>query len=112
MALFRVNRIAADGYPFDIDNIGRDLESNEIEIIQYLFPHGQRRRMITAIDEETATKSREMIVCAETKYNMVTLYCRMKGQPEEAEKIRIHQNGPGINDALKELINEVFEANK
>ena len=45
-------RIAKDGKPFDVDNIRNELHQDEIEVIQFLRPNGQRRRMAAPVGKE------------------------------------------------------------
>ena len=105
--------IAPDGRPYDIDNIHADKKPNEIEIIQYMRPTGERRKMIAEIDIETAKKADGLIIsCEVLPTNEILIYARRKDQKTEQEKMNIAVNGPGANspnNTLKLLINRAWK---
>ena len=102
--------IAKDGKPYDFVNSDVEkLKSNEVEIIQYIRPHGLRRKLIAELDEETARKADNMIISAEElRTGEVAIYVRYKDEPDENEICNISKNdtvNPETgNNILKELI--------
>lgn len=100
-------RIAKDNKPFDVDNFG-DLSPGEVEVIQFLRPDGERRRMAAPVGEEYVLMAKDLILSAEElTTGEIAIYARKIGEPEEAEISEIAVNGPGDNspsECLKRLI--------
>ena len=61
----RTEVLAADGKPYDIDNI-KELRPGEVEVIQYLRPNEKRRRMAVFLGEEYAKKTEDLILSMES----------------------------------------------
>jgi hypothetical protein len=103
-------RIASDGLAFDIDNLDEDAGPGDVEIIQFLRPNGQRRRMLTYVGEELAAKAKDLIISAEELgTGQVAIYVRRKGESEEEERLELAENGPGKNsptEVLKRMIKQ------
>lgn len=100
--------LAADGLPYDINNLGEGKEPNQIEVIQHLMPNGARRRMLTTLTEEYATKADNLVISAEMLNNgSVVLYAYKKGSDPATEIMKVTNNGPDVNEKLKELIDEL-----
>jgi hypothetical protein len=106
-------RIAADGKPFDIDNLGRPLYDNEVEIIQYLRPNGLRRRMTVPASNDILAKVTGMIIEAEELGDgNIAIWVRGKGEDEEHQLLDIATNGPGDRSPttiMFKLIERKFE---
>lgn len=106
-------RIASDGKPFDIDNMG-SLSSGKIEVIQFLRPNGKRRRMAVDVGEEFVVMAKDMIISAEElTTGEVAVYVRRKGEPEVNEIMEVAINGPGKNsptECVKRLIKKRRES--
>lgn len=102
-----MRRIAKDGLPFDIDTVG-ELQNGEVEIIQFLRPDGQRRRMSAFVGEDIAKIAENQILSAEQLVTgEIAIYSRLVGEPDEKEIVEIAENGPGENsptNVLKKLI--------
>lgn len=102
--------IAKDGKSFNIDNINRKLEDNEVEIIQYLRPDAQRRRMVTTLTKELVSKANNMILSAEqTDHMHLAIYGRFVGQDEEDEITMIADNFESPNDPNAVLENMILK---
>jgi hypothetical protein len=105
-------RIAADGKPFDIDNLGRATFPDEVEVIQYLRPNGLRRRITVPYKSDLIAKATGMIIEAECLPDgNVAIWVRNKDEDEEKQLLDIAVNGPGERSPstiLEKLINEKF----
>lgn len=99
-----MRRLAADGKPFDIDNLGRETFSNEVEIIQYLRPDGKRRRMTCPVKNDILAKATGMIIEAEElPGGRIAIWVRGNKESEEEQILDLADNGPGKNDPVKVL---------
>ena len=91
--------LAKDGRPYDIvrpDVV--DIDEDEVEVIQFLRPNGNRRKMVLKVGLETAKKAENMILSVEIlRTGQLALYARWQGQPEEKEKLRLADNWKGEN---------------
>ena len=96
-------RIAKDGKPFDEDNIGVDLQPNEIEVIQFLRPNGKRRRMsFVASSDEIVEMAKDMVISAEElSTGPIACYVRFVDEDEENELLDLAKNGPGEKEPSK-----------
>lgn len=95
--------LAADGKPYDIDNI-KELALGEVEVIQYLRPDGKRRRMAVPLGEDYVEKAKDLILSAEElTTGAIALYARKKAWPTERESIELAKNGPGPESPDKKL---------
>ena len=107
-------RIAKDGKQFDIDILG-DIETGDVEIIQFLRPNGKRRRMLCYVGEQIATMAENQVISVEElTTGEVAIHSRFTGQPEESEKMKLATNGPGEkapDKILSILIKEQYNAN-
>lgn len=105
-------RIASDGKPFDVDNMG-SLSPEYIEVIQFLRPDGKRRRMALDVGKELVEMAKDMIISAEElTTGEVAVYVRVKGEPEVNETMEVAVNGPGKNspaECLKRLIRKMAD---
>lgn len=102
--------LAKDGEKFDIDNIGRNPNPDEVEVIQFLYPFGERRRMFAVVGKEIAKKAKNLILsCRKLPNGAVALYARRIGEPKDLEEARIAENGPGNNEPAKVLIKLINE---
>ena len=101
-------RIAADGKPFDVDHVAEEKREDEVEVIQFLRPHGRRKRLLASVGEDLAKLAENMVISAEELQDgKVATYVRMKDEPEEKESMELADNGPGENsptECLKKLI--------
>lgn len=108
-------RIAKDGKPFHIDNIG-ELGKGEVEIIQFLRPNGTRRRLACEVGKEIAEKAKNFIISAEQlTTGEIAIYCRRVEEPIQKEKMRFAVNDAGENSpqkVLKKLIIEVSNVSR
>ena len=106
-------RIAKDGKPFDIDNIGEDLRSDEVEIIQYLRPEGKRRRMAASLTVELARKADNLIISAEElSSGEIAIYGRRIAEKKEDEIVLLAENGSeekSPDNVLIKLIEELTD---
>jgi len=104
-------RMAKDDLPFDVDNIAGNMSEDEVEVIQFLTPHGRRRRMIAPVGKDLAEKAKNLILSAEQlRTGKLAIYARKIGEPEENERMDLANNGPGANspaNVLKKLIRRV-----
>lgn len=104
-----MGKIAKDGLPFDIDNVG-ELRKGEVEIIQFLRPDGKRRRMTAFVGEDGVKIAENQILSAEElTTGEIAIYSRLINEPEEKEIVEIATNGPGENsptNVLKKVIKE------
>jgi hypothetical protein len=97
-------RLASDGKPFDIDNLGRPTYDNEVEIIQYLRPNGKRRRMTCPAPNYILAKVAGMIIEAEEiRTGEIAIWVRGKNEPEENQILEVAINGPGENGTTEVL---------
>jgi len=101
-------RLAPDGKVYDVDNICKEPNENEIEAIQYLRPDGKRRCMMAVIKNKKIVKySRKMILSMEElRTGEVAFYARFKDEKEEEENIILLNNGPGIIEKCCNLIEQ------
>ncbi|DBA35233.1 TPA_asm: hypothetical protein vir530_00009 [dsDNA virus vir530] len=92
--------LAPDGEPYNENHLGdREMELDEVEIIQFLRPNGVRRRMSTKLSVALAAVSRNMVLTAEVLPTGKLVICgRMKWQDESEEISTMADNGPGDND--------------
>lgn len=98
-------RIAKDGKPFDIDNIGESITPDEVEVIQFLRPNGRRRRMAVLVGQKTAELAEELILSAEElTTGQIAIYVRKDKDPEDKELSDIADNGPGGKSPTEVLI--------
>ena len=108
--------LAKDGKPFDIDNISGGLMPDEVEVIQFLRPKGDRRRMGAVVGKEHVKMAKDLILSAEElQTGEVVVYARKIGEPEEAEISEITVNGPGDkspSSCLKRLIEKKSKEDK
>ena len=106
-------RIAKDGLPFDVDNLMGGLAEDEVEVIQFVRPNAERRRMGAPVGKDLAKKAKNLILSAESiGAGKIALYARKIGEAEETEKMELAENGPGINspaNILKKLIKKMSE---
>jgi len=106
-------RVATDGKLFDVDYIAGEKKEDEVELIQFLRPHGKRKRMLATIGEDLAKLAEDMMISAEElKDGRVAVYVMMKGEHTESEIVEIADNGPGENsptECLKRLIRKKAE---
>lgn len=106
--------IAKDGKEFD-ENILGDLDSDELEIIQFLRPNGIRRRMSTKLTTELVNKAKNIIISAEElTTGKIAIYGRKIGEPVESEYLLLADNFEGDNSPnkiLEKVINHVVERN-
>lgn len=101
-----MKRLAKDGRPFHLDDLGRDSLPEEVEVIQYLRPGGSRRRLLVNVGKHHTELAADMILSAEVlTTGMIALWIRFRGEPVEAEEVAI---APNENDlpiaALKDMI--------
>jgi len=97
-------RIAKDGKPFDIDNLG-DLVEGEVEIIQYIRPNGRRMRIAAMIGKENVLKAKDLVISTEElRTGSVAIYVRHVDESEEDEDVQLAYNGPGKNSPNNVLI--------
>ena len=95
--------LAADGKPYDIDNI-KELALGEVEVIQYLRPDGKRRRMAVPLGEDYVEKAKDLILSAEElRTGEIALYARRKSRSTEHEFIELAENGPRPESPDKKL---------
>ena len=106
-------RLAKDGKGFDVDNIAEDTAADEVEVIQFLRPHGKRRRMLANVGEEAAKKAADMVLAAEDlTTGEVVVYARSIAEDEENEISEIATNWQGKHsptECLKRLIEKKFK---
>ena len=64
--------------------------------------------MLAEVGKELAAKAKGLIISAEELgTGKVAIYLRQKGEPEEAERLELAENGPGKNsptEVLKRMI--------
>jgi len=95
--------IAKDGKPFDIVNIDKILP-HEVEVIQFLRPNGQRRRMAAPVGEDYVKKAKNLILSVEELASgAVVIYGRRINETEEKEISDIAFNGSGDKEPSKIL---------
>ena len=96
-------RIAADGYPFDVDEAG-DTGPTEVEIIQFLRPNRKRRRMVADVGADLAEAAKDLILSAEELgTGNVAVYVRTKEEHPDKEHVSLADNGPGPNNPTEVL---------
>jgi len=108
-------KIAKDGKPFDVDDIG-DLQDNEIEIIQFLRPDGRRRRMACEVPSEIKKLAENQILSAEElRTGEIIIYSRLISEETEKEILARAVNGPGESspqNVLEKIIKRKAEEGK
>ena len=101
-------RIASDGKPYDVDNLPNDDgRPDEVEVIQYLRPSKEGRRMLAPVGEDYVEKAKDLIITAEWLGSTINICVRRKGESEEKEYCKIAVNGPGKKsptNILREII--------
>lgn len=98
-------RIAPDGKLYDKDELNREPKDNEVEIIQFLRPDGERRYMLCEVPEDVAKLSRDMIISAEElRMGEIAIYAHYKDEDEENEIMELASNGPGENNPREVLV--------
>jgi len=84
---------------------------DELPIIQYLRPNGQKRMMFAPVGKEYVKKAEGLELSAEwLPTGKVALYGKKEGEPEEAEITMLADNGKGENEpvvVLKRLIDRL-----
>ena len=84
---------------------------DELPIVQYLRPNGQKRIMFAPVGKEYVKKAKGLELSAEwLPTEKIALYGKRKGELDENEIIELADNGPGENDpvtALKRLIDRL-----
>lgn len=88
-------RIAKDGKLFDIDTAG-EAGNGYVEVIQFLRPNGQRRRMLAYLGADYVEKAKDMILSAEVlSTGVVAVYARFIDAQEHEEFVELAKNKPG-----------------
>lgn len=91
------------------DGINRLPTTEEVLVIQYVRPNGKKRLCYAPCDDQELVKeSRCMWISAEVdRIGTVIMYGRYVGDKEDNELITISENGPDVQNKLKELIKAV-----
>ena len=110
-------RTAKDGLPFDMDdNLIGSLADDEVEIIQFVRPNAERKRMVASVGKDLAKKAKDLILSAEhLRTGHIAIYVRRIGEAEEAEHTELAENRLGRNsptNVLKRLIERMSEEKK
>ena len=84
---------------------------DELPIVQYLRPNGQKRMMFAPVGKEYVEKAKGLELSTEwLPTGKVALYGKRKGETDEKEITVLADNGPGENDpviALRILIDRL-----
>ena len=92
------------------------LKDGEVELTQYLRPHGIPRKVIATIDSKHADLAKSYsLACEDLGNGMIAIYGRLPYETEETELTEIAENGPGNNtpnDALIRLIDRLVSRDK
>ena len=79
-----------------------------VTVRQLLRPDGRGRDLVVVVNDEIADKAGDMVLSAEVLgANEVAIYAWYPDEPEEAEFVRIANNGPGPASPVR-LLEEVI----
>lgn len=92
------------------ENIQSITDAAFIPFTQYMLPNGRRQETSIEVDADVATKARELIaegLCFECEVLTTGSVSLTITDPEEGDlDIRIHANGPGIREAVEDMVRE------
>lgn len=74
----------------------KEMESNEVQVIQYLRPDGRKREMLVEVGEDYVEKAQDMFLSAEElTTGEIAVYARFNDETDEDERLELAINGPG-----------------
>ncbi len=103
-----------DGKSFDEDNIIA-LKKGEVEVIQYIHPYFHRRRMAASLGEDYAEKAKNIVIEAvfpstgNIGWRTDELLISVKFPGQQNVCCSLVPNGPGIDLAIKHLIDRLID---